>query len=183
MNVNKSEFKDMVGGVRKSPVVRRIMDVKAHSKYSALWVKEYIIDTNPYEYMCHFELKMQNVSVPITKLEAMKCKTFTQRLARPVLLWFHQFPSENIQSYEELVRRFIRNFLVNIKVSKAPDDLFTVQQREGEILRRYIERFNVKYINIPKYPDNVVVSTFKLGLLHGRKAKDDLTVRSLYNLK
>ena len=55
VNVNRFEFQDMVGGVTKSPFLRRIMEVEAPSKYSALKVKEYRGDTNPYEHVCHFE--------------------------------------------------------------------------------------------------------------------------------
>ena len=93
----------------------------------------------------------------MAKLEAMKCKTFTQGLADLALLWFHQLPTGNVDSYDELIRKFISNFSINIKVLKTPDDLFTIKQKNGEPLRSYIERFNTEFINIHQCPDNVVV--------------------------
>ena len=81
VNVNKSEFREMVSGVTRSPFSKRISNIKAPSKYTAPKVKYYKGDSDSYDYVCHFEQKMQTVLIPTTKLEAMKCKTFTQDLA------------------------------------------------------------------------------------------------------
>ena len=89
MNVNRLEFREIVSGVTRSSFSKRIVDIEAPSKYMTPKVKEYRGDSDPYEYVCHFEQKMQTVSIPVEKLEAMKCKTFTQDLAGPALLWFH----------------------------------------------------------------------------------------------
>ena len=89
VNVNKSEFREMVSRVTSFPFSKRIVDVETPSKYMAPKVKKYKGDSDMYEYVCHFEQKMQTVSIPTAKLEAMKCKTFTQGLAGPALLWFH----------------------------------------------------------------------------------------------
>ena len=84
--MNKSEFQEMVSGTMISFFLKRIVDVEALSKYIALKVKEYKEDSDLYEYMCHFEQKMQTVSVPMAKLKAIKYKKFTQVLAGPALL-------------------------------------------------------------------------------------------------
>ena len=70
----------------------------------------------------------------MSKLEAMKCKTFTQGLAGPALLWSHQLPWGCIDGYGELIKKFISNFSINVKVSKAPNDLFATKQRNKETL-------------------------------------------------
>ena len=70
VNVNILDFREMVSGVTGSPFSKRIVDVKAPSKYKAPKVNEYRGD--PYEYICHFEQKMETVSIPVAKLEAMK---------------------------------------------------------------------------------------------------------------
>ena len=77
VNVNRSEFREMVSGVTKSLFSRKIVEVEAPSKYTGLKVKEYKGNSDPYEYVCHFEQKMQTVSGLMVKLEVMKCKTFT----------------------------------------------------------------------------------------------------------
>ena len=53
----------MVSGVTKSPFSKRIMEVEASSKYEAPKIKEYKGYSNLYEYMCHFEQKMQTMLV------------------------------------------------------------------------------------------------------------------------
>ena len=133
--------------------------------------------------MCHFEHKMQTMLVSMATLEAVKCKTFTQGLASLTLLWFHHFPTGSVDTYGELIRKFISNFSINVKVSKTPDDLFTIKQKNREPLRSCEERFNTKFINIPRCLDTMAVSAFKLRLQHGTKVKEDLTVKPLENLE
>ena len=77
---------------------------------------------------------MQTVSGLMVKLEVMKCKTFTQGLVGHTLLWFHQLPSGSIDGYDELIWKFINNFLINVKVVKTLDDLFTINQKNREML-------------------------------------------------
>ena len=107
---------------------------------------------------------MQTVLIPMEKFEAMKYKTFTQGLAGPGLLWFHQLPTESVDGYDKLIRKFISNFSINVKVSKTLNDLFTIKQKTGESLKSYIEWFNVEFINIHRCLDNMAASAFKLGL-------------------
>ena len=92
---------------------------------------------------------MQTLSVLMVKLEVRKCRIVTQGLVGSALLCFHQLLTGSIDSYDDLIRKFINNFSINIKISKTPDDLFTIKQKNGEPLRSYIERFNAKFINIP----------------------------------
>ena len=73
MNVNRSKFQEMVSGLKKSPFYKRIEDVEAPSKYTASKVNEYRRDSDRYECICHFEQKMQTISIPMVKLEAIKC--------------------------------------------------------------------------------------------------------------
>ena len=44
------------------------------STITALKVKEYKGDSDPYEYMSHFERKMHTMLVSVAKLEAIKCR-------------------------------------------------------------------------------------------------------------
>ena len=77
----------------------------------------------------------------------------------------------------------IRNFSINVKVSKTSDDVFTIKQKNGELLRSYIERFNTEFINIPRCRDNVAILAIKLGLQQGTKVREDLTGKIQQNLE
>ena len=85
--------------------------------------------------------------------------------------------TESVDGYDELIRKFNSNFSINFKVLKTPNDLFIIKQKNGESLKSYIERFNAEFINIPRCPNNVAVLAFKLGLQHGTKVKECLTVK------
>ena len=105
INIDRSKVREMVSGVMRSPFSKRIMEVEAPSKYIAPKMEEYKGDLDLYKYVCHFEQKMQTVSILMVKLEAIKCKIFTQGLAGPALLWFHQLPTRSIDGYNELIRK------------------------------------------------------------------------------
>ena len=91
---------------------------------------------------------MQTVSILSVKLKVMKCKIFTKGLASTALLWFHHLQPRSVDGYDELIRKFISNFSINVKVSKTPNDLLTIKQKNEESLKSYIERFNAEFINI-----------------------------------
>ena len=55
MKIKRSEFREIVSVVTRSPFFKRIADVKVPSKYTTLKVMEYRGDSDPYEYVCHFE--------------------------------------------------------------------------------------------------------------------------------
>ena len=99
------------------------------------------------------------------------------------MLWFHQLPTGSVNGYDEPIRKFINNFSINVKVSKTPDDIFTIKQKNGELLKSYIESFNAEFINITKCLNNMVISAFKLGLQHSTKVKEDLSVKPTHNLE
>ena len=46
---------ETVNGVTRSPFSKRIADVEAPLKYMTPKVKEYMGDSDPYEYVYHFE--------------------------------------------------------------------------------------------------------------------------------
>ena len=69
------------------------------------------------------------------------------------------------------------------KSQKTHDDHFIIKQKNEESLKSYIEWFNVKFINISKYYDNVAVLAFMLGLQRGTKVKEDLTIMPPQNLE
>lgn len=75
------------------------------------------------------------------------------------------------------------SFLVNVKILKKPEELFTIFQGAREPLRKYVERFNSKYVNIPNYLESIVVLTFRMGLLQGLEFKEDLITRPPFNLE
>ena len=81
---NRSDFRKTVSGVTRSSFSKIIANVEAPSKYTTPKVKKYRGDSDPYEYVRHFEQKMQTISIPMEKLEAMKGKTFTKVVGRSI---------------------------------------------------------------------------------------------------
>ena len=58
VNMNRSEFREMVSGVTKSLFLKRIVEIEAPSRYMAPKVKEYKGDSDLYKNMCNFEQNM-----------------------------------------------------------------------------------------------------------------------------
>lgn len=178
----------MIEGINQSLFSSVITNVTTPKRYSAPKIRKYNENSDPYEYVCHFEQKMQTISLPIEKLEVIKCKTFTQGLSRLALLWFYQLSSGTIKSYVELTRKFIDNFSINVKIStqkkkKKPKELFTILQGAREPLKKYVERLNLEYVNIPNCLESIAILAFKIGLLQGLELKKYLTTRPSFNLE
>ena len=55
VNVNRSDFQEIMSGVMRSPFSKKILEVEAPSKYTTSKVKEYKRDSDPYKYVCHFK--------------------------------------------------------------------------------------------------------------------------------
>uniref|UniRef100_A0A803PJN9 Retrotransposon gag domain-containing protein n=1 Tax=Cannabis sativa TaxID=3483 RepID=A0A803PJN9_CANSA len=111
---------------------------------------------------------MLPVSVPLEDLEAIKCKTFTQRLRAPLY--------DGLNAYQDLIVRFQTNFSISVGTAKVDTDLMMIQQELDEPLEKFIHRFSGEYVSILKCTDSVATKALMQGLLHGSELKKAITV-------
>ncbi|PON57417.1 Gag-Pol polyprotein/retrotransposon [Parasponia andersonii] len=173
----------MAKGGNRSPFARHILEVKAPAKFTPPNLRDYDGSSDPYEHVCHFNQRMQTMSVPQKKMDAMNGKTFTQSLIGLALKCFYKLPLGVTNSYLELTKKFISNFAINIKFIKDSSDLFIITQRSDESLKEYVGWFNKEYIEIHKCEESIVVVAFQKGLIHRSKFYEDLVTKRLLSME
>jgi hypothetical protein len=85
----------------------------------------------------HMELfkgaaKVEHWSLPIW------CHIFAQTLTGPARVWFNSLPVGSIDTFEDLRRQFLANFMQQRRHTNDPVELHSIKQRDGEDLRSFM---------------------------------------------
>ncbi|GJW45206.1 reverse transcriptase domain-containing protein [Tanacetum coccineum] len=97
------------------------------------------------------------------------CHMFNSTLTGSSRVWFDDLPSESVDSYDDLKKAFLANFLQQKKCIKDPVEIHRIKQREGESTEDFIitnpELIKHLHDNIPKSVDEMmrVTTTFLKG--------------------
>ena len=92
------------------------------------------------------------------------CKVFPSSLGPVPMRWFDDLRANSIDSFKELIRAFGSRFITCTRVPQPIDSLLSLSMREGETLKTYSDRYQEMFNEIDCDFDNVVISTFKVGL-------------------
>ncbi|GKV17031.1 hypothetical protein SLEP1_g27587 [Rubroshorea leprosula] len=104
--------------------------------------------------------------------DAMMCKVFPATLKSTAKRWYHKLPRHSIDSYSQLAKLFSNKFASQREIKRTATELMQVNQREGESLRDYMQRFNKATLDIDNVPDTICLSALLHGLKHGRFLDD-----------
>nr|GEY81068.1 reverse transcriptase domain-containing protein [Tanacetum cinerariifolium] len=75
------------------------------------------------------------------------CHMFNSTLTGNARVWFDDFPPESIDSYDNLKKAFLENYLQQKKHIKDPIELHNIKQRDGESAKDFVRKYNVpRYI-------------------------------------
>ncbi|XP_057484668.1 uncharacterized protein LOC130771056 [Actinidia eriantha] len=99
--------------------------------------------------------------------DEVMCKDFSATLKGSARTWFRKLPLGTIDSFGDLSKLFVANF-INCRIrQKNASHLFIVHQKEIESLKDYIKRFNQAILEV-KYPsDKIVIMAMMEGLRPG----------------
>ncbi|GKU95991.1 hypothetical protein SLEP1_g9277 [Rubroshorea leprosula] len=100
--------------------------------------------------------------------DAMMCKVFPATLKLMARRWYHKLPRHSIDSYSQLAKLFSNKFASQREIKRTATKLMQVNQREGESLRDYMQRFNKATLDIDNVPDTIYLSASLHGLKRGR---------------
>ena len=93
--------------------------------------------TDPVEHVSHINQRM----VVHSKNEALTCKVFPSNLGRMAMRWFDGFGAGSIDSFKELTQAFGSRLITCSRVPRPLDSLFSLSIREGETLKKYLEKY------------------------------------------
>ncbi|GFY81039.1 hypothetical protein Acr_01g0008480 [Actinidia rufa] len=95
------------------------------------------------------------------------CKAFSDTLNGPLRSWFIKLSLGTIDSFGDLSRLFVANFIICQIRKKNAFHLFTVHPKESESLKDYIKRFNQVVLEVEDPGDKVVIMAMMEGLRLG----------------
>ena len=95
------------------------------------------------------------------------CKAFSATLIGSARSWFRKLSLRTIDSFGDLSRIFVTNFMSCRVWQKNVSHLFIVHQKEGKSLKIYIKRFNQDVLEVEDPNDKVIVMEMMEGLRLG----------------
>ncbi|KAL0405926.1 UNVERIFIED_CONTAM: hypothetical protein Slati_3906500 [Sesamum latifolium] len=91
----------------------------------------------------------------------------TPAIAEAAQQWFNQLPVGAIGSFQEFRSLFLHQFASSRKLRKTELSLFAVHQKDDELLKEYLQRFNAAALEVPAATQEVKASAFSQRLLDG----------------
>ncbi|XP_073159167.1 uncharacterized protein [Henckelia pumila] len=98
--------------------------------------------------------------------DAAYCKIFRTTLSGRALSWFNKLASGTIENLEQLTQRFLHQFSINKKYPKTAAYLFTIIQKEEEVLRDYVQRFTQAVHEVPHVNNDLLAGIIQQNLRH-----------------
>ncbi|KAM1695761.1 hypothetical protein TB1_029247 [Malus domestica] len=74
-----------------------------------------------------------------------RCLLFPFTLSGGALNWYCHLPSETVDSFEEVRKLFVFQYIFQTDHLHSTYDLYTIRQKSDESLREYAGRFNHEY--------------------------------------
>ncbi|GJT50778.1 reverse transcriptase domain-containing protein [Tanacetum coccineum] len=91
------------------------------------------------------------------------CHMFNSTLTGNARVWFDDLPKESIDSYDDLRKAFLENYLQQKKCIKDPVEIHNIKQREGESMEEFIRRYKLEYRDVNGAPECMKI----FGFMHG----------------
>ncbi|GJX68968.1 reverse transcriptase domain-containing protein [Tanacetum coccineum] len=92
------------------------------------------------------------------------CHMFNSTLTGFARVWFDDLPPESINSYNDLKKVFLANFLQQKKCIKDPEEIHHIKQKEGESTEDFVQRFKAKSMHVKGAPECMRISEFMYGI-------------------
>ena len=164
--------------ISKSPFTRGIEKAKLLRCFHQPTFAMYNGRTDPVEHVSLFKQKM----VVHSQDEALMCRVFPSSLGPIPMRWFDGLRTNSINSFKKLTQSFCSRLITCSRVPQLLDSLLSMSMREGESVKAYAERYQEMFNEIDGDFDEVVVRTFKVGLLSEHSLRKSLTGKPVTSL-
>uniref|UniRef100_A0A2N9EML1 Retrotransposon gag domain-containing protein n=1 Tax=Fagus sylvatica TaxID=28930 RepID=A0A2N9EML1_FAGSY len=154
---------DMLVHRSESPFTKRVDEYPLPAKFKVPQLETFDGFKDPLDYLDSFRTVMclQGLS------DEIMCHTFPTNLRGSARIWFNQLETRSIDTFAQLSRAFIDNFIGGRRSARPANYLLNIRQREGESLRSYVQRFNKEAVQIDKPNEYVALTAFNAGLRKG----------------
>ncbi|XP_041010255.1 uncharacterized protein LOC121254329 [Juglans microcarpa x Juglans regia] len=123
---------------------------------------EYLRYKEPLEHLETFKAHMTLHEL----LGEVACKAFPLTLKGTARAWFGSLPPGTIDSFVELARLFLMQFMASRKMRHPAAYLLIVKQWDDEILKSYLSRFNREHMTTDDQDEKITLAALLGGLSH-----------------
>ncbi|GJX60282.1 reverse transcriptase domain-containing protein [Tanacetum coccineum] len=92
------------------------------------------------------------------------CHMFNYTLTRNARVWFDDLPKEITDSYDDLKKAFLENYLQQKKCIKDPVEIHNIRQRDGESTKEFVRRYKLECRDVNGSPECMKISGFMHGI-------------------
>ncbi|GJT30908.1 reverse transcriptase domain-containing protein [Tanacetum coccineum] len=85
---------------------------------------------------------------------------FNSTLTRNARAWFDELPKESIDSYDDLKKAFLKNYLQQKKCIKDPVEIHNIKQRDGESTEEFVRRYKLECRDVKGAPECMKIFGF-----------------------
>ncbi|GFY96586.1 hypothetical protein Acr_11g0008920 [Actinidia rufa] len=146
------------------PFTKRVLGARISSKFKLpTQLGIYEGKTDPMDHLDSYKslMSLQGCS------DEVMCKAFSATLKGPARSWFRKLSPGTIDSFGELSRLFVANFMSCRNRQKNASHLFIVHQKETESLKDFVKRFNQAILEVEDPSDKVIIMAMMEGLRPG----------------
>ncbi|KAK1431626.1 hypothetical protein QVD17_08115 [Tagetes erecta] len=106
--------------------------------------------------------------------EHVWCHMFIQTLVGAARLWYDSLPKGGIDSFDELLRKFMQQFSQQKRHTKDMTEILHIKRRDDEPLADFITRYNLESLQIGGVTEDLMIAGFVNGV------RDDHLIRRLH---
>nr|GEX03097.1 reverse transcriptase domain-containing protein [Tanacetum cinerariifolium] len=88
------------------------------------------------------------------------CHMFNSTLTENARVWFDDLPKESIDSYDDLRKAFLENYLQQKKCIKDPVEIHNIKQRNRESTEEFVRRYKLECRDVKGAPKCMKISGF-----------------------
>ena len=103
--------------------------------------------------------------------EVTRCRAFPLSLAGQAQQWFTELPAWHIRSFEQLKKEFLETFSAYVLKKKSVMYLMNFQQRPGESLKQYMERFRAATQEVRDLPVGLAAPALLNGITYAPRRR------------
>ncbi|GJW13508.1 reverse transcriptase domain-containing protein [Tanacetum coccineum] len=92
------------------------------------------------------------------------CHMFNSTLTGNARVWFDDILAESINSYDDLKKAFLENYLQQKKCIKDPIELHNIKQRDGESTEDFVRRYKLENRDVKGAPECMRIFEFVHGI-------------------
>ena len=160
-----SLVENLDGMIRRidSPFTTEVLNHPLPPKFHLPQLESHDSSRDPLDHIESFKTPMLLQMTP----DEVMSRAFLMTLKGVARVWFGKVLPSTIAKFEQLSKGFVHHFIGGQRHKKPTGHLLNIRQAGGELLRQYVTRFNKELLQVDEAKDQVILRTFKVGLLPG----------------